>query len=370
LQLEGLGVEARRQRQRQRVEHAHRQVRLPGGRLGRLEHRRQALEVRRRGHRQRARRRVADRRDVGRPVEARHQRGQPGEVGRVVHAGDVAALDAGLGEPGQRGLERHHVGGEPGRRLALAGEREHRLEVRHVRGARRGEAVALVVVAIGQAEPGGVEHQDRGARVAVVGLGAVGPQRGDLRAVQRRHRGAQAARVLGLGDVVEQRLHAVEAALLDRRGVEARRVVVAELLRDRVGRRGGGLVEDRALGGEVALAQLAEAAPARSIGRDRVGGQPAAARELEEVAARVGGAVERAGLEADVGERHRDGRWAGRARGAVGRGLPAAGDESGGADQRRDEATDHRWLLAAEPTTARACATAALARITSRCRAR
>ncbi len=84
------------------------------------------------------------------------------------------------------------------------------------------------------------------------------------------------------------------ALALDRPFIDARRVGVTDLLL--AGRAAGCLCrrgfENPADDQRVAIGQLVEAAVAGSVGRERAAGQPRAARELVEVGAGVGAAIE------------------------------------------------------------------------------
>ena len=85
-----------------------------------------------------------------------------------------------------------------------------------------------------------------------------------------------------------------------------------------------------------------EPAVARAIRGDRVLLEPAAAGELVEVGARVGGAVERARLEADLLERDRDGAVGRGGRVLLGAATPAAAcDEEAGAGGQEQTSTGH-----------------------------
>jgi len=79
--------------------------------------------------------------------------------------------------------------------------------------------------------------------------------------------------------------------------------VVADLLEVScaAGGRRRGVFEDVAQDRAVAFFQLVEPAPTRLVGRDRIAGHPPAARELVEIDAWAGGAIERRGVEPRYG---------------------------------------------------------------------
>jgi hypothetical protein len=102
------------------------------------------------------------------------------------------------------------------------------------------------------------------------------------------------------GDVFQVWFERRQPAPVNRRLVHAGGVVVADLSRRRVAaaRR---TLEDPTQDLVVPFLQLVEAAPARAVGRNGIGGEPSAAGELVEVGARIDRAVERGQLEARGG---------------------------------------------------------------------
>jgi hypothetical protein len=160
--------------------------------------------------------------------------------------------------------------------------------------------VLEVVVTVGQAEAAliGNRHLDR--RVLEVGLRAEGVERVDADGVELGDERRELVDAGQRGDLLQQRIERTESLSVNRRFVEARSIVVADLLRLGVAARGCG-VENRVERFVVALLQLLEASPAGAIRRHRVLRNPAATGELVEVGARVGAAVERVELESRRG---------------------------------------------------------------------
>ena len=148
-------------------------------------------------------------------------------------------------------------------------------------------------------------------------------QRAEPAGLQRCDRDGQRLRIGDPVDHVEQRLHRLDPGLLDRGLVDARAIERAELLEHRIiaglrARR----VEDAVLVLEVLVGDRDEAAHReRLVGGDLGLRDPVAARELIEVFARVGGAIDRVRIEADRGERLVRDRFARRRRRFVDDGL-------------------------------------------------
>ena len=103
----------------------------------------------------------------------------------------------------------------------------------------------------------------------------------------------------------QTRLQRLGAQLLYCGFIHAGRVVVADLLRDRVAVLGdGGLFQNAAQVLQIVFVQLAVNAPGGLIGRNRIHFLPAAAGVLVEVHARISRAVHGGGIEAGSVRKH------------------------------------------------------------------
>ena len=219
---------------------------------------------------------------------------------------------------------------------AVAGQLEHLRHVLHVGVAQllRILVVFEVVVTVGHPEASHADAGDHRRGVLEVRSGAEAEERADALGV----RGEQRRQVGGTrqcANAIEVLLERRETLGVDRFLVHAARVVVANPARVGVGRVGlRGRLEDVAQHGVVTLLQLVKPPVARLIARQRVRLDPAAAHELVEVAAGVGGLVERGEVEAELTCR-RSGLTL---RAHVG----ACRDD---ADEQRDEEEDERFAV-------------------------
>ena len=177
-----------------------------------------------------------------------------------------------------------------GRGLLLAEENEHLRHVGDVLGAQvPGLLVRLrVVVALGQPEAALERRSDDVGRVLAVGLRAV--LEGGIHPVglEPRDLGLQGRDVLDRGDTRELVFERPRALRFDRGLVHAARPEVAELAL--LGAFGAGVCgepfQNLMEGLPVALVQLVERAPARVVGGNGIGLEPASHRVLIEVLAR------------------------------------------------------------------------------------
>src|SRR5690606_30258209 len=113
----------------------------------------------------------------------------------------------------------------------------------------------------------------------------------------------------------EIRLDRIVAGLFDRRGVHPGAIEPADLLLDRAGLGGAGILrrgfDEAVLGGEAGLVELLEGAPGAAVGWHRVGSEPPGIDETVEVLARRDLAIEILGIEGKAergtGNRNADG---------------------------------------------------------------
>ena len=158
--------------------------------------------------------------------------------------------------------------------------------------------VSEVVVALGQthAAPVGNRHLERSVfevRFRSEAEKDVDANRMELRDDRRELAGRRHG-----ADFLQQRIERRDPFRVDRLLVHARRVVVADLLRLGIASaRGGGALQNGFERLVVAILQLVEPPPARTIGGNRVVRDPAAAGELEEVGARIGAPIQRVELQ-------------------------------------------------------------------------
>ncbi len=126
-----------------------------------------------------------------------------GGVGRVVHRGQIALLGARPGRAWRaRPRSRRRPRRRPRRAPRRAGEREGPRDVRAVRVDLGAGARAAVVVAVGHAQPGGVEVHGVGGRVLEIGLDLDAPHGPAAELVELGQRGEPGARVLDLASCV------------------------------------------------------------------------------------------------------------------------------------------------------------------------
>ena len=250
--------------------------------------------------------------------------------------GRIGGGRGGQARLGEAGLEREDLLGRlPRRRGGHSAEGQDAGHVRSIPLARLREArLGLqVVVAVGQPQAaGGDVHDD--ARGIVVVRGAGDHERGrDGQLVQPADHALDAGAILDAGDVGEQRSQRGHARGVDRGLVHARREVIAEQLLDAAAgpiRLRGQLLQEGLQLLPVRLAGGEPPAPALRPGGNGVRGTPGAVGERVEVGARIGGAIEVAGLDAF---RRRPGRTARTLRGA--RGEPATSASVAATDTMR-----------------------------------
>jgi hypothetical protein len=268
---------------------------------------------------------------------------------RMVDGGWVAALGVGhggFGEPGLEGEDVFRVDG--GLVCGLAGEDEHLGDEVDVLVAELLVLVAGagVVVALGKAEAALIEGSDLPGCVLEVLHLAEGEEDVDAHALEFAGEVGES----GLGgaiDLTEQGLDGSEAFLVDERGVEAGGVVVADLLLVG-GTAGRGLLvlgEDAAELLVVDVVEDVELVDAALVGGDGVVGGEAAAGELVEVLAGVGGGVDGGEIEGWSWEVRRCGSGRGDgllgvdprgyAGGEKGSGTPACGRAGTGTNNHR-----------------------------------
>ena len=200
----------------------------------------------------------------------------------------IAALHAIERRGCERGLDRQH-GVRVGRRAIRrrAGEREDPLDScrKFFPEIHRSIVGLQVVLTIGQAEAALIEVGDLLRRVAEdVGLRAEAEQRGNPHRVQMR---GEHRREVG-GD-------RRETLRFDLRLVHAGRVVPGRLRAITVG---AGRLQDATQDCQIPLLHLRDAPVRSAVRRDWVFRHPAAARELVEIDARIGFAIERLDVDA------------------------------------------------------------------------
>ncbi|MNU81591.1 hypothetical protein D3C71_712570 [compost metagenome] len=281
------------------------------------------------------------------PAEVRGQLVRVGGAERVVALGRVTHLDARHRGLGQAGLERHHRLGLFGSlRGVNAGQRQHLRDIGNVGVADLGLRLVEVIALLRQAEAALADVGDDVGRILVIGIG----EQREQHALALR---LAVAQVLGDGggvvqrrDLVQRRLQRRQAGGLDLRFVVAGLPDVADLgfHRAGLGLAGGGLLHQRVLHFQRALAQDLEAAPGGLVARHRVGLQPLAVDEAVEVGACGDGRIQVGAVERD--QRGLDLRLVERRLGGVGSGrglVLATGGERGGdgdGQAQRDQIAD------------------------------
>ena len=239
------------------------------------------------------------------PVDVRRALRQLGERHQVVGVVRIAERDVVERVLRQPRLEREDgVGGVFRRRPS--GELQRALDVGAILLSRLDEArLGLhVVVAIGQPEAAGKDLRDGARRLVLIGERRESERHRHAEIVQTADHLLHVGCVLHRVDLGEQRGQRLHTRRIDRGLIHARRVVIADLLLDAAPRPValGQLFEDVAETLLVDLAGLPSPAPSLHRRRDRVGGPPGAVGELEEIAARIGGAIEIGALDALAGD--------------------------------------------------------------------
>ena len=342
-----------RQRRRGVAQQLPVEVLLPDRQRGRRQHLREAAEVGRLADNHGLQLAVeAGGLDPRGPVVARRELGQLRQRLDVVGLDRIAVLDLGPLHLGQRGLEGDDVLGDL-RRVLVAGDRRHLLDVRLVLGQRvlhLGVVGLEVVVAVRQAEARLVEIDDVLGRVlrVLVHVRLVGHV--DADGVEVRDQCGNLLLVLERGDLREVRLERLEPQLLDLGLVHEAVVEVADLLGVGVAAGGLGRVFDDAAQLHLGVVgDLVEAAVARLVGRDLEGVEPLAVLVTVEVVLLADGVVVERGV--DTGHQGRLGF--GRGGGGSGFGLRrfgrlrAAGgeDDAGRAENGAEQVTIHEGFL-------------------------
>ena len=214
----------------------------------------------------------------------------------------IALLNFGQGVLGKSGLDRHDrlcVG--IGLRLRLADKREHFAHVCDVRGPERDALVVgvRIVIAVRQSEAALIELSDVGGTVLGVGTRAESEERIDAVDLQRGNHRCHALRIDDAADLGEQRVERGRSGLLDRRGVHAARVVVADLLF--VGSRGGVALRSRLKNLvrhlTIFIDQNVRRTELRIRRRNRMILDPSAVCKLIEIVARLARSIERRGVD-------------------------------------------------------------------------
>ncbi len=230
--------------------------------------------------------------EIRRPGEVRRDLGQIGKRSLVILLFRIAQGDVVQRRFGQALFEREHGLRRLFRRRRLrAGKLEHLRHVRAVILARFDEAFfrLQVVVAVRHAEAAGDDIGDDLGRIVQILLAENAERHADADIMQFSDHALHVGLGLDRAHFVEQRLHRLDAELVDLRLVHARGVEVArQLLRTARGPvlARGHFGEDVAHVFLVDLAGFPAPAPPIHVIRDRMAPAPGAVRVVEEIGAR------------------------------------------------------------------------------------
>ena len=236
------------------------------------------------------------------PVEAGGIGLQIGERAQVVGEVGVAPLHHIPVRGSQFGLQRHDLrGGLPVVvRRAAVHQREHPRDVIGVGGQQLGMLLVAIVGLVGQSETRLADVHQVAAGVLRVGVDVGTDPTAHAGALQGADDGCQRVGVGGLvdrGQLVEQWLHTppFDGVLVEEAGIQVADALLVGARRRHCGADFGDQVAHLDLG---PVEQRAEGPVGRSVGRDRVIGQPATVDMAEQVVLRAGTSVDIAQVDA------------------------------------------------------------------------